>query len=166
MIYKDEELMLLPGVKGRNIEGIEIKLLKKIPDERGTILHMIRSDDDIFNSFGEIYFSTIYPNVIKGWHIHDKMVLNYAVIHGMIKLVLYDDRPHSKTKGNLMEIFTGDDNYLLVKVPPNVWNGFKGIGSKIAIIANCASIPHDPDEISRKDPFDNDIPYNWEMKNE
>jgi dTDP-4-dehydrorhamnose 3,5-epimerase len=166
MIYKNKELLSIPGVKGDYIEGIEIKLLKKIPDERGTILHMIRSDDEIFNGFGEIYFSTIYPDVIKGWHFHERMILNYAVITGMIKLVLYDDRANSDTRGNLMEIFTGDDNYLLVKVAPKIWNGFKGMGDKKAIVANCASIPHDPNEILRKDPFDPDMPYNWELKNE
>jgi dTDP-4-dehydrorhamnose 3,5-epimerase len=166
MIYKNKELLSLPGVKGEHIAGVEIKLLKKIPDERGTILHMVRSDEEIFNDFGEIYFSTIYPNVIKGWHIHQKMTLNYAVIDGMIKLVLYDDRINSATKGNLMEIYTGDDNYLLIMIPPNIWNGFKGMGEKKAIVANCASIPHDPDEISRKNPYDPDIPYNWELKNE
>jgi dTDP-4-dehydrorhamnose 3,5-epimerase and related enzymes len=166
MIYKNKELLSLPGVKGEPINGIEIKLLKKIPDERGTVLHMLRSDDEIFHEFGEIYFSTVYPDVIKGWHIHEKMILNYAVIDGMIKLVLYDDRPDSSTNGNLMEIFTGDDNYLLIKVPPKVWNGFKGIGDKKAIVVNCASITHDPNEISRKDPFTMDIPYKWELKNE
>ncbi len=166
MIYKNKEVLSLPGVNGDYIEGIEIKLLKKIPDERGTIMHMMRSDDDIFNGFGEIYFSTIYPDVIKGWHIHEKMILNYAVIDGMIKLVLYDERANSSTRGNLMEIYLGDDNYILVKVPPKVWNGFKGIGEKKAIVANCASIPHDSSEISRRDPFKSDIPYKWELKNE
>jgi dTDP-4-dehydrorhamnose 3,5-epimerase len=92
------------------------------------------------------------------------MTLNYAVVQGIIKLVLYDDRPESKTKGELMEIFMGEGNYCLVKVPPMVWNGFKGIGTKEAIVANCADIPHSPDEIMRKDPFTKDIPYNWELK--
>jgi dTDP-4-dehydrorhamnose 3,5-epimerase len=166
MIYKNKDLINVPGVKGIYINDVEIKILKKIPDERGSIYHMLRSDDEIFEGFGEIYFSKIYPNVIKGWHIHKKMILNYAVIYGMIKLVLYDDRDDSPTKGNLMEIFMGEDNYILVKVPPMVWNGFKGIGDKIALISNCASIPHDPEEIGRKDPFSEDIPYNWDIKHE
>ena len=147
------------------IDGVEIKKLKKIPDERGSIFHMLRKDDPIFEEFGEIYFSKIYPGVVKGWHIHTKMTLNYAVISGMIKLVLYDDRKDSKTKGELMEIFLGDENYCLVKIPPNVWNGFKGIGVKEAIVANCATLPHDPKEIKRKDPFTKDIPYDWKLKN-
>ena len=146
------------------IDGVSIKQLKKIPDERGCIFHMLRNDDPVFEKFGEIYFSKVYPGVIKAWHIHTKMILNYAVVSGMIKLVLYDDRKNSKTKGELMEIFLGDENYSLVKIPVGVWNGFKGIGTKEAIVANCASMPHDPDEIKRKDPFTKDIPYDWELK--
>ena len=154
------------GVKGNWIDGVVVKKLNKIPDERGTIFHMLRNDDPIFEEFGEIYFSMIYPEVIKGWHIHEKMTLNYAVICGMIKLVLYDDREDSPTKGNLMEIFMGEQNYVLVKVPPLVWNGFKGIGTTPSIVANCATIPHDPEEIKRLDPFSDKIPYNWNLKHE
>jgi dTDP-4-dehydrorhamnose 3,5-epimerase len=92
------------------------------------------------------------------------MTQNYAVVCGMIKLVLYDEREDSPTRGELQEIFVGEDNYVLVKIPPRVWNGFKGIGTKPAVVANCATIPHDPDEISRLDPFDNHIPYDWSLK--
>ena len=166
MIYKNKDLMDVPGVKGSYISGVEIKELKKIPDERGSIYHMLRADDEIFKDFGEIYFSKVYPDVIKGWHLHQEMILNYAVIHGMIKLVLYDDRDDSVTHGNIMEIFMGEENYILVEVPPLIWNGFKGIGNFPAIVANCASIPHSPDEILRKNPFSEEIGYNWGLKHE
>ncbi len=148
------------------IDGVLIKALKKIPDERGTIMHMMRCDDPDFEKFGEIYFSTVYPGVIKGWHIHKEMTLNYAVIYGMIKLVLYDERENSPTKGEVQEIFLSCDNYCLVKIPPMVWNGFKGIGTTAAIVANLATIPHRSDEIERLNPLDNNrIPYKWELKN-
>ena len=153
-------------VKGKLIDGIVIKKLGRIPDERGCICHMMRKDDDIFDEFGEIYFSTVYPGIVKGWHLHKKMTLNYAVISGMIKLVLYDDRKNSKTKGNLMEIFMGEENYILVKIPPKIWNGFKGISDKEAIVANCSTMPHDPDEIVRISPKSKKIPYDFGIKNE
>ncbi len=146
------------------IDGGKIVPLKKIPDERGTVMHMLKSTDPHFKEFGEIYFSTVYPGVIKGWHLHSRMTINYAVPVGMIKLVLYDPRENSSTKGELMELFIGEENYVLVQVPPGVWNGFKGIGTKTAIVANCASIPHDPNEITRLDPFDKSIPYDWSLK--
>ena len=91
------------------------------------------------------------------------MTLNYTVVSGMIKLVLYDDRPESNTRGQLQEIFMGTDNHVLVKIPPLIWNGFKGIGLTSAIVANCATIPHDPNEIVRKDPDTDDIPYDWSL---
>jgi len=146
------------------IEGVNIKSLNKICDERGMVMHMIRADDPEFEKFGEIYFSGVYPGVVKAWHIHKKMTLNYAVIKGMIKLVLYDDRQNSKSKGEVMEIFMGENNYVLVTIPPHVWNGFKGMGTEMAIVANCATLPHDPSEIERVDPFQNNIPYNWEVR--
>lgn len=146
------------------IEGVKITLLKQILDERGKIMHMLRNDAEGFTGFGEVYFSCVHPGAIKGWHIHKEMVLNYAVPHGNIKFVLYDDRANSATRGELQEIFMGPDNYCLVTVPPMVWNGFKGIGEEMAIVANCASITHRADEINRLDPFDPSIPYNWEIK--
>lgn len=146
------------------IEGVKITHLKQILDERGKVMHMLRCDAEGFSGFGEIYFSCVHPGAIKGWHIHREMVLNYAVPHGNIKFVLYDDRPDSPSRGMLQEVFLGPDNYCLVTVPPLIWNGFKGIGNDMAIVANCSSIPHKADEIDRLDPFDPSIPYNWEIK--
>lgn len=146
------------------IDGVTVKPLRKIPDERGYIMHMLRSDDPVFLGFGEIYFSTIYPDVIKAWHIHKEMTLNYAVVLGMIKLVLHDDRRGSPTKGETQELYIGDENYQLVTIPPLIWNGFKGMGTEIAIVANCATLAHDPDEIMRKSPFDPSINYDWSLK--
>ncbi len=146
------------------IKGVEIHPLRQIPDERGKVMHMLRRDDPWFAEFGEIYFSIVYPGAIKGWHLHKRMTLNYAVPSGMIKLVLYDDREDSPTRGEVQEVFTGEDNYTLVTVPAGVWNGFKGIGLKPAIVANCATIPHDPDEIVRLEPFTERIPYTWDLR--
>ena len=146
------------------IDGVQITPLRQIIDERGSVMHMLKSTDPVFDKFGEIYFSGVFPDVVKGWHIHTKMTLNYSVPIGRIKLVLYDDRPGSKTIGEVQEIFLGPDNYCLVTIPPNIWNGFKGIGTELALVANCSDIPHDPTEISRLDPANNHIPYDWALK--
>ena len=146
------------------IEGVQVTSLRQILDERGKVMHMLKIGDPAFQQFGEIYFSCVYPGAIKGWHIHKEMTLNYAVPYGHIKFVLYDDRPASKTCGQVQEIFLGPDNYCLVTVPRMIWNGFKGIGDEMAIVANCTTIPHTQDEIERRDPFDSSIPYNWALK--
>ena len=146
------------------IEGVEVHALRQIPDERGKVMHMLRCDDPHFEQFGEIYFSLIHPGVVKGWHLHKTMTLNYACVSGMVKLALYDDREGSSTRRELQELFVGDANYVLVKIPPGIWNGFKGVGAQPAIVANCATLPHDPKEIVRVDPFENHIPYRWALR--
>ena len=146
------------------IDGVTITPLKQIFDERGKVMHMMRDDSPVFSKFGEIYFSCTYPGAIKAWHMHTEMTLNYAVIYGSIKCVLFDDRPGSKTRGNIDEYFLSPENYSLITVPPLIWNGWKGIGNETSIVANCATIPHDPNEIERVSPNDPNIPYNWEIK--
>ncbi len=146
------------------IEGVGIRPLLQIPDERGKVMRMLRATDPDFKEFGEVYFSVVFPGAIKGWHLHKRMTINYAVPFGRIKLVLFDDRSNSPTRGEIQEIFLGQDAYQLVTVPPFVWNGFKGYGSTEALVCNCASIVHDPEEIERLDPFSERIPYDWSLK--
>lgn len=147
------------------IDGVLIKLLKKIPDDRGTIMKMQEASDIEFKGFGEIYFSTVYPGVVKGWHLHKNAILNYAVIKGMIKLVLFDDRENSPTNGEIQEIYLGDYNYCLVQIPENVWNGFTCVGNSEAIVADLITVIHKDDEMIRIDPHENDIiKYDWSIK--
>ncbi len=146
------------------IHDVRVTPLRRIPDERGAVLHMLREDAEGFERFGEIYFSLVYPGVIKGWHLHRRMTLNYAVPVGMVKLVCHDDREGSPTRGVTQELHLGELNYALVTIPPFVWNGFKGEGVGPALVANCATIPHDPAEIERLDPFTDRIPYDWAVR--
>jgi dTDP-4-dehydrorhamnose 3,5-epimerase len=151
-------------VNAAGIHDVRVVPLRRIPDERGTIFHMLRADDSHFVAFGEIYFTSVYDGVVKGWHRHREMTLNYACIHGRVKLVLYDDREDSPTRRALMELFLGPDNYALAVIPPGIWTGFKGMSSPFALVANCATHPHDPALTTRLDPFDNDIPYDWAVR--
>lgn len=139
------------------IDGVVITPLKQIRDERGAVLRMLRTDAPHFAGFGEVYFSIVNPGVVKGWRRHTQMTMSLTVPKGRIKLVLADGA------GNVQEIILGEDEaeYQLVTVPPMVWNGFQCLSAEPAIIANCASIPHTPDEAQRI-PLDSaDIGYSW-----
>jgi dTDP-4-dehydrorhamnose 3,5-epimerase len=146
------------------IDGVQVIPLRRIPDERGTVMHMLRDTDPHYQGIGEIYFSTVYRGVVKGWHRHREMTLNYACIQGRIKLVLFDERDGSTTPGELMELFLGPDDYSLVVIPPGVWNGFKGMSDPRATVANACSHSHDPSRSERLDPFENHIPYDWAVR--
>ena len=119
------------------IDGVIITKLKQIKDDRGRVMHMLRKDDKVFKNFGEIYFSTIYHNKIKAWHLHKKAVLNYACIKGEVKLVLFDDRTKSKSYGTYSEYILTPKKYFLITIPPYIWNGFKGLDKSESIVANC-----------------------------
>ncbi len=143
------------------IAGVRVDPLRQIRDERGAIFHMLRGDDPAFERFGEVYFSLVHPGWVKAWHLHERMTLNYAVPVGRIHLVLFDDREGSATRGEVQEIELGEEHYVRVRVPPGVWNGFIGLGERDALVANCATLPHDPAEITRIPPTDARVPYSW-----
>jgi dTDP-4-dehydrorhamnose 3,5-epimerase len=144
------------------IDGIVVLPLKQIEDERGAVLHMIRSDSSFFSKFGEIYFSVVTTDVIKAWKRHRAMTQHFAVPMGRIHLVLFDDRTDSSSKGQVEEIILGrPDQYYLICIPPMIWYGFKGISEMPALLANCSDMPHNPNE-SEQLPVSTDyISYDW-----
>ena len=146
------------------IDGVKIVPLRQIVDERGKIMHMLKATDPHFIAFGEIYFSTAWPGTVKAWHIHQTMTVNNAVISGRAKLVMFDLREGSATEGEVQEVFLGDDNYVLVQIPPGIANGYKAYGDKLVILANAASEPHDPAEMLRIPHDSPRIPYDWALK--
>ena len=143
------------------IHDVKITPLKILSDSRGSVMHMMRNDSKIFKSFGEIYFSTIFKDSIKAWHLHKESTLNYVCIKGAVKLVLFDERPESPTKGKYQEINLSPKNYFLVTIPPNIWNGFKGLHDPESIIANCLSLPHNEKEMVRKNHSDQKFNFKW-----
>ena len=148
------------------IQGVKIKKLKVIPDERGRLMEMLRCDDDFFTKFGQVYMTAAYPGVVKGWHYHKIQADNLIIIKGMMKVVLYDDRSNSKTYKEINEFFTGEHNPTLIHVPAGNLHGFKCISETEAICINIPTEPYNyekPDEY-RVDPHSKEIPYDWTRK--
>ena len=162
---------------GKLIDGVRITPLKVIRDKRGAVMHMLKNTDEHFQQFGEVYFSLVDTNAVKAWYLHKTMTLNYACVYGRIKLALYDKRPDSPTLKMVntlhLEGYPEFAEYNLISIPPGVWNGFRaevvipahgqGHGALVypAIVANCATHPHDPDEIERMAPDEFPLRYDW-----
>ena len=143
------------------IDRLIVRSLKQIVDDRGRVMHMIRSDSPFFEQFGEVYFSEILPSVVKAWKRHKSVTQLFAVPVGMIKLAIYDDRENSNTKGDLEVLEIGRENYQLVKIPPKLWYGFKCISDYPSLVANCPSLPHNQNESETISSNDKSIPYQW-----
>ena len=146
------------------IEGVKVNYLKVIPDERGRLAEIFRSDDPIFEKFGQVYFTTTYPGVVKAWHMHKIQTDNVCCISGMIKLVLYDDRKKSRTHNVINEIYMGKYNLVLVQIPPKIWHGWKCISENEAMIINVPTKIYNPYDEFRMDPHNNKLSYIWERK--
>ena len=148
------------------IDGVLVKLLRLIPDERGYLMEMLRDDDPFFERFGQCYVSATYPGVVKGWHYHERQVDHFVCVRGMVKLVMYDRREGSPTRGEVQECFLGEQKPLLVRVPCGVYHGWKNIGAELSLVVNIPDRRYDyeqPDEF-RLDPHDGEIPYDWARK--
>lgn len=150
----------------RLIHGVAVKPLRVHCDERGRLMEMLRSDDPLFRGFGQVYMTTAYPGAVKAWHYHREQWDHFVVVRGMMKVVLYDPREDSPTRGEVNEFFLGEHNPILLQIPPLVYHGFKCVGEYEAIVINCPTRPYrheNPDEF-RVDPHAGDIPYDWARK--
>jgi dTDP-4-dehydrorhamnose 3,5-epimerase len=148
------------------IDGVQVKKLRVIPDERGRLMEILRCDEDIFMKFGQVYLTTTYPQVVKAWHYHKVQTDFITCVKGMLKLVLYDDREGSPTRGEINEFFIGDYNPCLVRVPNMVYHGWKCVSEEEAFVVNAPTEPYsaaEPDEF-RLDPHNNNVPYRWARK--
>lgn len=163
--FSDNGLMIKSS-SGKVIEGAGARKATVLPDERGRLGEIMRADDPWFEKFGQVYFTTTYPGVVKAWHYHKKQTDNIYVVKGMLKIALYDEREDSATSGTVNQIYIGEHCPGLVRVPPGVHHGWMCVSNCEAFIVNTVSEMYNyetPDEY-RTDPHDNHIPYEWECK--
>ena len=145
------------------IEGVIVKKLKLIRDDRGFLMEMLRCDDSFFKRFGQVYLSVCNPGVVKGWHYHKVQNDHFVVVSGEGRVVLYDRRPGSKTFGEVNEFVLSTKDPLLVSIPREVLHGIECVGDEPCYLINVPSEPYNyksPDEF-RVDPFSNEVPYRW-----
>ncbi|MCB1220462.1 MAG: dTDP-4-dehydrorhamnose 3,5-epimerase family protein [Planctomycetales bacterium] len=148
------------------IHGVAVKELKLIPDERGFLMEILRADDAIYDRFGQAYVTAAYPGVVKAWHYHRLQTDHFCVLNGMAKVVLYDSRDDSPTKGEINEFYIGEQRRQVIKIPNFVYHGYKNIGTDVCLLLNIPTETYnysEPDEY-RIDPHSGEIPYDWNRR--
>ena len=148
------------------IDGVKVKKLSVFPDERGRLMELLRADDEMFEKFGQVYMTTAYSGVVKGWHYHKIQTDHFVCVHGMAKVVLYDSREGSPTHGEINEFFMGTLNPIMLKIPNGVMHGFKGVSAEMTLIVNVPTELYNyqmPDE-HRLEWDDKSIGYMWRKK--
>ncbi len=161
VVWSEEDLLL----RGRSaaIDGVRARRARVLPDERGRLGEILRADDPWFEKFGQVYFTTTYPGVVKAWHYHRKQTDHFYCLRGSVKLALYDAREASATRGEVNEIYLSEHRPALVRIPPGVYHGWMCVSDVECCVINVTSECYDyknPDEF-RADPHEGDIPYIW-----
>lgn len=149
------------------IDGVKVKELRVIPDDRGMLMEMWRSDDPDFQRFGQVYITMVYPGVVKAWHYHEKQTDHFVCVSGMAKVALHDRREGSPTFGETNTFVIGWQRQRLIIIPNGVYHGFTAVGTEPACIINVPTELFDydnPDEF-RRPADDPEIGYDWGVKN-
>jgi dTDP-4-dehydrorhamnose 3,5-epimerase len=163
MMPEDSKPMKWATPVSGEIDGVVVKTLRVIPDDRGRLMEILRSDEDVFSSFGQVYMTTTYPGVVKAWHMHLKQTDHMCAVVGMFRLALFDDRNGSSTRGVLQEVYMGEHRPVLVCIPPGVYHGWRCVSECEGVVVNVPDRPYDredPDEF-RLPPDAAQIPYDW-----
>ncbi|MBI3961507.1 MAG: dTDP-4-dehydrorhamnose 3,5-epimerase family protein [Deinococcus sp.] len=148
------------------IRDVQLKPLTAHADERGYLMEILRTDDEIFEGFGQCYVAKNYPGVVRAWHYHRLQTDYFVCVHGMIKVALYDLREDSSTRGEVNEFFLGEDHRVVLKIPVGVYHGYKTVGTEPSLLLNFPTRPYNPQEPDEyREPYNSpEIPYSWEIK--
>jgi dTDP-4-dehydrorhamnose 3,5-epimerase len=154
------------------IQGVRIKPLRVLADERGFLMEILREDDEIFQRFGQVYMTGCRYGTAKAWHSHRQQTDHFVCVAGKALLVLYDARETSPSRGQVQEIALAAPGWpprdpshtpLLVQIPPLVLHGFTALEENEARILNVPTHPYrhsDPDEL--RQPWNStQIPFRW-----
>ncbi len=149
------------------IKDVAIKQIKKFADDRGFFAEIIKSGEETFHEVKQTSYTETYPGVIKAFHWHKKQWDVWFVVKGMAQVVLHDLREDSETKGETQVICAGENNPVLISIPPGVAHGYRVLGNdKVGLFYHTSEAydSADPDE-QRIDFDDPKIGFDWSTKN-
>ena len=127
------------------IIGLKKIKTKIVKNKKGDILKFLSRKDFYYKGFGEVYFSEIKKNKIKGWNYHKKNISLLIVPSGKVEFFFVDGRIKSKTYHAKEKITLSKKNYKIILVPPRIWFCFRSL-KKLSIVANCINNPHSDKE--------------------
>jgi len=122
------------------IKGVVVRKLKLLIDDRGWLMEILRSDDEIFKGFGQCYLAMCKKGVAKAWHYHKKQTDNFVCVSGKVLVPLYDLREKSPTFRQvdkfLLEEPSKKSKPVLLQIPPMIVHGFTAIDCEKAVVLN------------------------------
>lgn len=145
------------------IDGLVVERLKVVPRTEGELVEVLAPAADADTGIRNIHVSTIYPGEIKAWHFHPEKRETLVCLAGMLKLVFYDDREGSPSRGELQEVFSGELDYRRVVIPPGLKHAARAYGGERARVLVLSDRPFDPDAPD-KTVVEPPVDYEWSVK--
>ena len=144
------------------IEGVCVRPAITHPDERGSVCEIVSEGWDD-NPIVHVYEITIRPGVVKGWVKHELQDDRLFTAAGSMRIVLYDDREGSPTRGLVTQNCFDDHSRALLTIPAGVWHAVENVGISDAQLVNSPTRTYNHEEPDKWDlPLDTElIPFSF-----
>jgi dTDP-4-dehydrorhamnose 3,5-epimerase len=168
LLQKQSAVTELGKLRATPIQGVQFRATRPVPHEDGYLAEVARASWEIIDQpIVQVHTTTTFPGRIRAWGLHQESTDRLFVVTGLVKIVVFDGRKASPTFGQLNEFTVGEKNPALLVIPPDLYHGWKNIGSAEAVIINMPSRMYDyeaPDALDL--PWDSEparrlIPYSW-----
>ncbi len=150
------------------IAGVQYRPTRPVPHEDGHVTEVARVNWEVLgNPLVQVHITTTFPGRVRAWGLHQHITDRLFVVSGLVKIVIFDGRKGSVTEGRINEFVVSEKNPGLVIIPPNLYHGWKNIGTSEAIIINMPDkmynheVPDALDLSWDSDSAETLIPYKW-----
>lgn len=142
--WQESTPALQPIIIPDQIEGVELRRLVTHGDGRGDLTVLFSRHYVPEATAPHVYLVNATAGSLRAWVYHRRQSDRLAFLNGTFRVVLYDLRPESPTKGGLNVLDVGADNPVQVTIPPFVAHAVQNRGSESAFFVNMPTNHYDP----------------------
>lgn len=150
------------------IDGLQFRPTRPVPHEDGTLAEVARTSwPEVDLPIVQVHVTTTEPGRTRAWGLHQHSTDRLFVVKGLVSIVVFDGRQSSPTYGYVNEFKVSERNPGLLVIPPDLYHGWKVIGTEEAFIINMPSSAYHYDSPDALDlPYDSEeaptvVPWRW-----
>jgi dTDP-4-dehydrorhamnose 3,5-epimerase len=147
------------------LDGVKTFEVKNIVTANGYTTELFRPDWGVASMpVQHVIHVSLHGGIVSAWHQHRIQTDHIFVVSGALRVVLFDGRDESPTRGELNVLNVSSVRPTLLVVPPGIWHGVKNLSASMTNFVNYFDRPYnyeDPDEwrLPRDTP---EIPYSFD----
>jgi dTDP-4-dehydrorhamnose 3,5-epimerase len=150
------------------IDGLVFRPTRPVPHEDGHVTEVARASWEILaKPIVQVHITTTLPGRVRAWGLHQTSMDRLFVVSGLVTIAVFDGRDGSPTQGRVNTFTVSEKNPGLLLIPPNLYHGWKNIGTSEAVIINMPDRMYNyeaPDALDL--PWDSEaarriVPYRW-----